>query len=90
MSPGDAGCALGHGLIGALQHLPQGTRFAHCMTSCEISRQCGPVTAAAAGVGKEFLDVFLCKTFGFKENCDSAFQPQDLFDDAVGLLCPLS
>lgn len=39
---------------------PPGTndKFKHCVVSCKIQITCGPIGAAAAGVGKEILDVF--------------------------------
>ena len=64
-------------------------RYAHCIASCEIQKRCGgPVVAAAAGAGKEVLDLLSCLKTGNPRACATAMQPSDFKDDARGLSCP--
>jgi RHS repeat-associated protein len=62
----------------------------HCVASCLISRHCGggPSAAGVAGLGKEAGDVLDCLSRRKKESCDTAFQPSDLLDNAIGIACP--
>ena len=73
-----------------------GWRWAHCMASCEITKNCGgkPV-AEALGFGKEILDLARCVRdtlrFGIAigDYCQSAFQKTDFDDNRFGRDCQL-
>jgi RHS repeat-associated protein len=66
---------------------PFGDGYAHCRASCEIATWCGVSTATAAGIAKELSDVVKCQYFGQGGNCQSAFEPRDLANNARGIGC---
>jgi hypothetical protein len=63
-------------------------RYAHCMASCKIAKECGQFTAIAAGLAKEVGDLVACLLTGRQSACDSAFQPSDIKDNSTGRNCP--
>ncbi len=64
-------------------------RYAHCMASCNLVKQCGSKAAAfLTGYGKEFLDVLDCVRTSAAVSCNTAMQPSDLEDNKKGRSCP--
>ena len=89
-SPTPSGCEVFWGLYGRVVYLPRGTRYAHCMTTCRIFQNCGPVSPIRSTILKENYDLVLCVAFRSKKHCDSAFQKEDFFDNAKGATCILN
>jgi len=64
-------------------------RYAHCMASCNLVKQCGSKAAAfLTGYGKEFLDVLDCVRTSKAVSCNTAMQKSDRDDNAQGRACP--
>jgi len=64
-------------------------RYAHCMASCNLAKQCGSKTAAFfTGYGREFLDVLDCVRTSKAVSCSTAMQRSDIEDNAKGRGCP--
>jgi RHS repeat-associated protein len=55
----------------------------HCVYSCEIARECSPLTSAAAGIFKEIIDYIGSKTGKWPGTPSTA----DLGKDAAGIGC---
>jgi RHS repeat-associated protein len=80
----------------AVAQRTQSWRWAHCMASCEITKQCGGKQIAwAAGLGKELADVGRCirdiyrDGVGVSDYCESGWQQTDFTDNSTGRSCPL-
>jgi hypothetical protein len=88
----------GSGLLCALlsigdakqQGKDHGWRYAHCLASCRIAKECGVQTAMDVEIYKEIMDSLLCALSGgnWDGHCHSAFQPSDFADNFKGRKCP--
>jgi RHS repeat-associated protein len=87
-SPCPAAYVIGAKAFGVMKQ--HGTRFTHCWASCEIAKACGQKTAEYWQDTKEWYDWAVCGLPGFSKNCDSAFQPDDYYDNQTGRSCPTS
>jgi RHS repeat-associated protein len=88
-SESKVGCALRAGKAAREKYLAaNGTRYTHCMASCEIAKQCGRGASAAAGLAKELADLARCLLTNSSDYCYSAFQPSDDADNKQGRNCP--
>jgi RHS repeat-associated protein len=86
-----AGCLGYYGKLVNDKYRPneQNNRYAHCLASCLIQKNCGTAEAYAAEYGKEVLDVIRCGT-GREASCSSAFDGNDRDDNETGRICPKS
>ena len=85
----DVGCPLRVGKAASQKYLQaHGTRYTHCMASCEIAKECGKGVSKAAGWAKEMADLVRCLMSHSPDYCYSAFQPSDEADNKQGRDCP--
>ncbi len=89
---GKAACTLGHALEALKQEQSQASpawRYAHCVASCRITRDCVKTTASVAGLYKELGDLLKCVLMGPSSSaCRSAFQSSYFADNQKGRNCP--
>jgi RHS repeat-associated protein len=83
-------CSAAEGWVAKNDSPPDKTRYAHCLASCRIKKQCGRGAAVAAGFLKELKDFVSCMASSGhdKDHCYSAFQPKDFEDNKTGRSCP--